>query len=129
MQLTVQRTNYDDQCTQGELSIDGVFFCYTLEPRKDQSRGKPYAVPAGTYPITLGDSEHFSMTVPMVGDVPGFTGVEIHPGNFPSDTHGCCLVGETSGTDFVGQSRAAFETLMRRLAGSGDTQHTITYIG
>jgi len=38
--------------------------------------------------------------------VPGHTGVEVHPGNFPRDTHMCVLPGSTRGTDFVGNSVA-----------------------
>jgi hypothetical protein len=68
------------------------------------------------------------MIVPVVQSVPNFTGVEIHPGNFPPDTHACCLVGETEGTDFVGNSRAAFDALMQQLS-SVTEPITITYIG
>lgn len=127
MNITVQRINYDDLSTQGEMLIDGSHFAYTLEPRKDQSKGKPYCVPAGTYSLVTGWSHHFDMLVPMVSGVPNFTGVEIHPGNFPADTHGCCLVGETESTDFVGQSRVTFDALMQKLSGTSGNQ--ITYIG
>lgn len=127
MNLTVQRQNYDDVSTQGEMLIDGTHFAWTLEPRKDQSQGKPFCVPAGTYQISLGWSEHFSMVVPQVVNVPDFTGVEIHPGNFPQDTHGCCLVGETESKDFVGQSRVEFDLLISKL--NGTTGNTIEYVG
>jgi hypothetical protein len=127
MNITVQRESYDDVATQGEMLLDGAHFAYTLEPRKDQSHGKPYCVPAGTYQVVLNWSEHFQMIVPSVIGVPDFTGVEIHPGNFPSDTHGCCLVGETESQNFVGQSRVAFDDLVGRL--NGTTGNTIQYIG
>jgi Family of unknown function (DUF5675) len=129
MIITVQRENFDDQSTQGEMLLDGVHFAYTLEPRKDQSRGKPYCVPAGTYQVLLNWSDHFSMIVPAVMGVPDFTGVEIHPGNFPGDTHGCCLIGTVNSKDFVGQSRVAFEMLMSRMEGNKGASTTITYIG
>lgn len=127
MNLIVQRINYDDVSTQGEMTIDGAHFCYTLEPRKDQSQGKPYCVPAGIYPVVLGWSDHFQMLVPRVGNVFNFTGVEIHPGNFPNDTHGCCLVGYDESTDFVGQSRAAFDALVNKMYST--TWDQIQYIG
>lgn len=128
MNISVQRVNYTDNSTQGDMSIDGGFFAYTLEPRKDQSKGKPYCVPAGMYPVTLSWSQHFQMIVPCVQNVPDFTGVEIHPGNFPGDTHGCCLVGEIESTDFIGASRNAFDELMEKLKYAADPI-TITYIG
>lgn len=45
-------------------------------------------------------------------NVPGRTVVEIHPGNWPEDTRGCILVGQTLGEDFVGKSRAAMKEIM-----------------
>ena len=126
MDITVQRLTYDDQATQGQMLLDGVFFCYTLEPRKDQSQGKPYCVAVGTYPVILQWSEHFQMVVPVVQNVPDFTGVEIHPGDYPKDTHACCLVGEIESKDFVGQSRAAFDALMEKLKYTSGT-NSITY--
>lgn len=128
MEITVQRINYDDQSTQGEMLLDGKFFCYTLEPRKDRSLGKPYCVDAGSYPVEVGFSDHFKMEVLKVIGTPGFTAVEVHPGNFPSDTHACCLVGETESKDFVGQSRKAFDMLIE-LVKAASGPHKITYIG
>lgn len=49
--------------------------------------------------------------MPHVVDVPDRTDILIHPGNFPSDTLGCILVGQTKGTDYIGESRAAFDKL------------------
>jgi len=48
-------------------------------------------------------------------DVPGYTGVRIHPGNTKADTLGCILVGQSRGTDSIGASRAAFGVLMPKL--------------
>jgi hypothetical protein len=66
------------------------------------------------------------MIVPQVQDVPGFTGIEIHPGNFPPNTHGCLCIGEGRGPNEVTQSRVAFDQLM--LAIGGETG-MITYVG
>jgi hypothetical protein len=127
IRLTVQRDTFTENSTTGEMLVDGAFFCYTLEPRSDQSGGKPYCIPAGTYSVTLSYSTHNAMVVPHVNDVPGFTEIEIHPGNFPSDTEGCCLVGETRGVDVLGSSRIVFESLMVKL--QTDDEITVTYIG
>ena len=126
MNLTVKRQQGDALCTPGEMLVDGMHFGYTLEPRRDQSQGKPFCVPAGTYQLVMGWSVHFNMLVPQVIAVPDFTGVEIHPGNYARDTHGCCLVGEIQSTDFVGQSRWAFDTLVAKLLNSSGP-HSITY--
>jgi hypothetical protein len=68
------------------------------------------------------------MIVPVVLEVPQFTGIEIHPGNFPRDTHGCLCIGEERGPDDVTQSRAAFDQLMQVLT-SGQDDIQITYVG
>src|ERR1700687_2630242 len=108
MQLTVLRDTFTASSTTGEMSIDGVFFCYTLEPRSDRSQGKPYCIGAGTYQVLLQMSERFEDLTPHVLGVPGFTEIEIHPGNFPGDTEGCTLVGQLRRTDMVGVSRPVF---------------------
>lgn len=128
MNLTIQRDTFTENSTTGELSVDGVFLCYTLEPRSDRSEGKPYCIPAGTYSVQLAESPRFAMTTPHLLAVPGFTEIEIHPGNFPSDTEGCTLVGMTRGVDMVGSSRLAFGNLMDKLRAATD-QITATYIG
>lgn len=105
------------------MLIDGVHECFTLEPRKDQSQGKPYCIPARTYGWVKKMSPHFGfMTIWLVG-VTGFDDVEIHPGNFPKDTHACTLVGSVKGVDFVGHSDEEFEALMAKLPEFG----TIVY--
>ncbi len=49
----------------------------------------------------------------MLIDVPGFTGIRIHIGNFPKDTEGCILVGTKLGIDKVVNSKIAFDGLMQ----------------
>jgi Family of unknown function (DUF5675) len=128
LNIVVQRDTFTDQSTTGELSIDGIFQAYTLEPRSDRSLGKPYCIPAGTYVVLLQMSPRFQMLTPHLQDVPGFTEIEIHPGNVPGDTEGCTLVGEFRAVDVVGSSRLAFAALMDKLRAATD-QITATYVG
>jgi hypothetical protein len=125
MQLTVTRSWFTPQSTQGTLDINGVFQCYTLEPRKDQSQGKPYCIPVGTYRVMCQWSNHFQRITPHLLNVPGFTEVEIHPGNFPRDTEACLLVGETRYPDLIGNSDLAFDVLMEAV--SSEPEIWITY--
>jgi len=97
------------------MSLDGTFQCFSLEPRSDQSEGKPYLIPAGTYLVTLEMSERFQMITPHINNVPDFSEIEVHPGNFSSDTLGCVLVGQQRGVDFISNSRDAFKALMVKL--------------
>lgn len=136
MKLTITRQQGTALSTPGMLDIDGAFQCYTLEPRMDRAQGKPYAIPAGDYELVLERSPHFSaimgydFVTPHVLGVPGFDYIEIHPGNKPADTLGCCLVGETRGSitsDWIGNSVLAFTTLLARLKPS-KAPRTISYI-
>ena len=108
------------------MSVDGEFYCYTMEPRQDQSEGKPFCIPAGSYGVDLLPSAHFQMITPHVRNVPGFTEIEIHPGNYPKDTEGCTLVGEDRGADQVYRSKPAFDRLMTLLRATHD-KISITY--
>ena len=115
MRLTLQRMWYTDESTCGRLLVDGEMFCYTMEPRKDQSRGKPYCIPQGAYTVILQPSPRFHMSTPHLLDVPGFSNIEIHPGNFPKDTEGCILVGSEHQEDMITGSRATFDKLMQQI--------------
>jgi hypothetical protein len=116
MLIEVQRVWESSQSVCGMLSVDGLFQCYTLEP----SRLNPFyaghpCIPAGTYPVVLTLSPDLGYVTPLLGDVSGRTYIRIHIGNFPRDVKGCTAVGQTHGTDYVGNSRLAFEALMRLL--------------
>lgn len=138
MQLTVQRTESSSTTTVGELFVDGVFECYTLEDtvrdlKKDGS-GKVYgktAIPAGTYNVSLTQSARFKRVLPLVLNVPFFEGVRIHPGNTAADTDGCVLVGTTKvgqagkPCDFIGNSRVAFDRLFAKLTAAKSITLTI----
>src|SRR5262249_11019059 len=89
MKLEVKRQWFTTRSTVGELFIDGVHFCYTLEPPTRDDEIKPRAIPVGTYDVRIGWSPKHHRLIPMVGGVPGFSGVEIHIGNYPRDTEGC----------------------------------------
>jgi len=116
MKLVLQRQPSTAHSTSGILSVDGVFECYTLEevvrPRKLPGIT---AIPAGAYPVVLTTSVRFGRVMPLLQNVPGFSGVRIHTGNTASDTEGCILVGASEGVNFLGTSRPAFYRLFPKL--------------
>jgi hypothetical protein len=126
VKITVLRDIFTDQSVTSEVLLDGEQRWFGIEPPNRPQ--KPCCIPSGNYKLILGDSVHFSMTVPMVQNIEGFTGIEIHPGNFPRDTHGCLCIGEGRGPDDVTQSRIAFDQLMAELLKDPDDL-TITYVG
>ena len=105
------------------MLLNGVFTAYTLEPPSVLPPTKPRAVPAGLYDYTLYESPRFGRQVILVEAIPGFTDIEVHPGNFPRDTHGCCLVGATEGTDFVGESDEEFDELLSKIPPTGQIEY------
>ncbi len=98
MELNLYRHTYNvkgDRNIIGDLFIDGVFFCHTLEDEKRADGLKVYgetAIPAGIYNVKLTISNRFKRLMPLLLDVEGFKGIRIHGGNTSKDTHGCPLV-------------------------------------
>lgn len=129
MEMKVERCVFTDKSTRGLLYVNGEYECYTLEPAKKDGDEKPRAIPAGTYNVVLRMSEKHKRMVPGVEDVPGFSDIEIHPGNYPSDTLGCLLVGTDSARDLILHAQDAFHTLMEKLQPHFDNHDivTITY--
>lgn len=127
MKLELFRKPSANGATLGELFIDGVFQCYTLEDvtRNDKIAGET-AIPAGTYRLLITWSPRFQRRLPLVVDVPGFEGVRIHPGNSADDTEGCILVGTQISTNTVLNSRAAFDALFKRLEQAAANHESIS---
>jgi hypothetical protein len=130
LKLTVLRTNYTDRSTIGELHIDDVFECYTLE---DVVRapgvkvpGKT-AIPAGSYKVVLDYSNRFKKYKPHILDVPMFDGIRIHSGNTDADTEGCILVGTAKSLNAIEGSGRAFADLFQKLAADDgyDSEHDL----
>jgi Family of unknown function (DUF5675) len=114
----------------GELSIDGSFQCYTLEPPHRDGDTKPRAIPAGRYRLTWRFSKRHQKDVPHVEDVPGFTEIEIHAGNYPKDTEGCLLLGRSRGPDYLSTSVDACDQVYARVEAcvTRDEEMFITYL-
>lgn len=113
MELTLRR-EHDLLYTPGVLEVDGVQFCQTLEDqeRDVKIRGKT-AIPMGRYQVKITMSPRFKRRMPLLLDVPNFTGVRIHPGNTTEHTDGCILVGQdTNSKDaWLGNSKVTYDKL------------------
>lgn len=138
MQLEVLRQPTRLDRTFGDLWLEQIHFCYTLEPPIRERPGEPVsawkvtghtAIPFGTFAVHLAWSPHFKAMMPHLGDVPGFQDVMLHFGDFIENTEGCTLVGRAKfGVQLV-QSIEAFvplwENIARELYRGGQVQ--ITY--
>ena len=144
MELELKRIARRDTYTIGRLSIDGVYFCDTIEDkdrglRQDlpvsvnqarKVRGQT-AIPTGRYRVTLGvKSPKYSKKkqyaacngyVPRLINVPAFDGILIHIGNTAADSEGCILVGRNKKVGMVIESTNTFWQLYSRLQEAQDT--------
>lgn len=129
MKLLVKRKFKGDTYTVGDLFIDGVFFCNTLEDKvrilpllcPDTPQGiscrckeKTYAqtaIPFGTYKVTMAYSPKFKRVLPYLHDVPHFLGILIHNGSNIDHTAGCLLVGNNTIKGQLTESRATSDRL------------------
>ena len=130
MKLTVVRTQFGADATNGLLFINGIFECFTLEDEvRDVKVHSETAIPLGEYEIKLrtvggfhakytdryGAAFHKGML--ELQDVPNFKYILIHTGNTDQHTAGCLLVGETQqdldkGKDgFIGGSGDAYKKM------------------
>jgi len=136
MDLHLARFDLSPTRTFGQLAIDGVFQCYTLEdsvredpnPATPENEGKVYgdtAIPPGRYQIALTFSARAKagtlwtpradFKLPELLEVPGFTGIRIHAGNNAKNTLGCIMLGQHRTTDEITQSRAALVAFLSKL--------------
>ena len=126
MIITVKRLYKTDSSTIGELLIDGIFECFTLEDKERPVKIKgETAIPKGTYRVIINESNRFKRLLPLLIDVPNFEGVRIHAGNSNHDTEGCILVGQTRNKNYIGQSRKAFNKLFKKMQAAKNITLTI----
>ena len=126
MVITIKRLYKTETSTIGELLVDGIWECFTLEDteRAIKIKGET-AIPKGTYRIIINESNRFKRLLPLLIDVPNFEGVRIHSGNSNHDTEGCILVGQTRNKNYIGQSRKAFDKLFKKMQAAKNITLTI----
>jgi len=126
MKIEVKRLHKCKHSVIGELTVDGIWECYTLEDlERDVKIKGETAIPKGTYKVIINQSNRFKRLLPLLLDVQGFEGVRIHSGNTNHNTEGCILVGRTRSDDFIGQSRKAFDKLFEKMKKAKDITLTI----
>lgn len=116
MNLTLKRLNLTPNYTEGELYVNDVYFCKTLEDTNrdlnkngqfDNNEKKVYGetcIPYGKYKVILSYSPKFKRELPEILEVPDFQGIRIHRGNKISDTLGCVLCGEKIKNGYLSNS-------------------------
>lgn len=150
MKILIDRKWKKETYTIGRLYVDGVLFCNSLE---DKDRGlkqtnslstiqskKVYAetaIPTGTYNVRMDvKSPKYSSYswyknlcggyMPRLDNVPGFSGILIHPGNTALDSSGCILVGKNTKVGQVTDSKNTFSKLYKKMKKAYDKGEKIT---
>lgn len=102
--------------------LEGVTpFCNTLEPAwRNYRHGArkikgASAIPEGRYPVVITYSPKMKQWLPLLVNVPMFTGIRIHAGNTAKDTKGCILVGENLKKGMVLNSRTWLNRLKDKI--------------
>jgi hypothetical protein len=132
MKLLIERTIYTDTTSSGALSIDGKWFCFTLE---DAARAygvkvqDKTCIPSGEYGVTITPSTRFerpmlhiySDKVSMACELGAirFTGIRVHGGTNHMHTAGCVLAGYTRVADDRIKDSAE-KALLNRVASAMD---------
>jgi hypothetical protein len=95
MKLTLVRRWFGTDKTIGKLLINGIFRYYVLEDLVRPDGGKVYgqtAIPYGKYNVSVSPSPKLGRTLPLIENVPNFSGIRIHAGVDEAWTEGCLLI-------------------------------------
>lgn len=101
MELILERKIHNAVSTEGNLYVNNIWFCNTIE---DVVRAKPgqwtkevkvyakTAIPYGRYPVRVTYSNRFKRPLTGVFRVPDFEGIRIHNGTSENSSAGCIIV-------------------------------------
>ena len=82
-----------------------------------------YIIPVGTYPVSITFSPRFKKMMPLIGNVPGRSGIRIHGGTKPEHSKGCVLVSNPKDrekiTEFINQNKKKDEKTFIHIGSCG----------
>ena len=82
--IRLTRISREGKAVRGKMRVNGRDIA-TLE-------NADYIIPVGTYPVSVTFSPRFKRMLPLIGNVPGRSGIRIHRGTKPEHSKGCILV-------------------------------------
>ena len=122
--LLLIRDDFSEKSTLGKLFLNGEMFCDTLELSWLDNQRSISCIPEGEYKVrlrTAKESATRDYLHLLVQDVEGRSYILVHIGNYPRDTKGCILVGQSRQQDSVYNSRLAMELLIKEVLNLGGT--------
>jgi len=112
--LLLIRDSFSDKAVIGKLYLNSEFYGHTLElPWKDNQK-RVSCIPKGVYEVKKRHTQKskYKYEHLHILDVPDRELILMHIGNYPKNSKGCILLGNTRALNFVGDSRKAFYKLM-----------------
>ena len=82
--IHLKRVSQEGKAVRGKMRVNGRDIA-TLE-------NADYIIPEGNYPVSVTFSPRFKRMLPLIGNVPGRSGIRIHRGTKPEHSKGCVLV-------------------------------------
>ena len=82
--IQMRRISRNEKAVRGSMRVNGRDIA-TLE-------NADYIIPEGNYPVSVTFSPRFKRMLPLIGNVPGRSGIRIHRGTKPEHSKGCILV-------------------------------------
>ena len=82
--IHLKRVSREGKAVRGIMRVNGRDIA-TLE-------NADYIIPVGTYPVSVTFSPRFKRMLPLIGNVPGRSGIRFHRGTKPEHSKGCVLV-------------------------------------
>ena len=82
--IRLTRISREGKAVHGIMRVNGRDIA-TLE-------NADYIIPDGTYPVSVTFSPRFKRMLPLIGNVPGRSGIRIHRGTKAEHSKGCILV-------------------------------------
>ena len=82
--IQMRRISRNGKAVRGKMRVNGRDIA-TLE-------NADYIIPEGNYPVSVTFSPRFKRMLPLIGNVPGRSGIRIHRGTKPEHSKGCILV-------------------------------------
>ena len=129
MKLKLVRRYFGSDKTIGKLYINGLFRYYVLEDlvrAKGEKVQKETAIPYGKYNVTVSQSPRLGRRLPLIENVPLFTGIRIHAGIDESWTEGCVLISRKIAGGNLVHDRASEKELTAIIDNAIDKGNTVT---
>ena len=131
LKLLLVREIKNDKQTHGRLfKVDKdnkrEFICYTLEDKERLVKVKGQtAIPTGKYTVIVTMSPRFKKELPLIMNVPNFSGVRFHGGNTENDSEGCPLLGMVRHSNAISNCAPAVALVTKMIKEAKEAQLTI----